>query len=238
MNVIHFIYALVLLLSPTVLAQKKLQFSTHISDRQPLGAISRALLIEAYKELNIELTFEVYPVNRSLTYSNLGKVDGEIFRAKFITNEYPNLVLIDEPLLHVDIMAYYLVNNKDIKGPIHTWEDLASYRIAQTKGFRHLKNKIIKPIKMDFSSQLIPLLVSNKVDAVILSKLDGDYIINQQEYSDVDIRSVVVATFPAYHLLNNKHEALVSKVKKSFKKMKVTGKSEEIILQVMNRFSY
>lgn len=223
-----------------VLAQKTLQFSTHLPESQPLGAISRALLIEAYKELNIELTFQVYPVNRSLAYSNSGKVDGEIFRVKSIINEFPNLVLVDEPLLHVDIVAYYLADNKKIKGTIHGWEDLKPYSIAHTKGFRSIENKIkdTSRIKMDFGKQLTPLLISNKVDVVIMNKLDGDNIINQKHYRDIDIRSVVFSTIPTYHLLNNKHQALASKVKKSFKKMKVTGRSEEIISQVMSRFSY
>lgn len=240
MNIKYFIYALVLLLSPTVLAKKTLQFSTHIPENQPLGAISRGLLIEAYKKFNIELTFQVYPVNRSLKYSNSGEVDGEIFRAKFIINEFPNLVLVDEPLLYVDIVAYYLANNKEIKRPIHKWKDLTPYRIAHTKGFRHIKNKMkdTSTIKMDFSLQLIPLLISQKVDVAILSKLDGDYIVNQKNYRDIDIKSAVVATIPAYHLLNSKHQALASKVKMSFKQMKVTGRSEEIISQVMRRFSY
>ena len=84
------------------------------------------IIREVYKKLGYTLTIKNNSFEGSLISSSSGESDGELFRFKSVADNYPSLLIVDEPLFSIETIAF--TKDKNIK--IESWGGLAKYRIS------------------------------------------------------------------------------------------------------------
>ena len=96
------------------------------------GRLLLDIYTEAFKRLNMPFQFVSCVPSQCGIYILQGNLDGEIARAEFYRQIYPDLVKTTESALIIYISAF-AVNSNIV---IHDWKDLANndYKIGYTKG--------------------------------------------------------------------------------------------------------
>lgn len=64
------------------------------------------MLVEVFGSLGLEIEFRYRPNKRSITETNNGVADGEFARIASIAEDYPNVIVVPEPLAQLDIVAF------------------------------------------------------------------------------------------------------------------------------------
>lgn len=72
---------------------------------------------EAFSRLGYTFAYNLYPLKRSLSESNAGRIDGECARGRMppaLQKKYPNLIQVKEPIWESRICVYSM--SPDIRG--------------------------------------------------------------------------------------------------------------------------
>ena len=132
---VFFVFLILLLWSGELQSQetyqKTIHFGTLNSPRTKVYQRAFALLTEAFKRNGLGFSMEVLPGKRSLMYVSQGVIDGDAFRVHTLnqSDEYPEIVRVDEPILIIDQSVW---SKKDIK--VDGWESLKPYSIVYERG--------------------------------------------------------------------------------------------------------
>ena len=185
------------------------------------------ILERVYDRIGIKIRIQTFPANRALNLSNSGEFDGEVQRIDGISEDYPNLIKVPEPIFYLEACAF--VKNTEIR--IKGWKSLKPYRIGIPRGFKYLENNTDGMNRLVVSSieQLFYLLNEGRIDIVIISKNYGQAFL--KAHRDMRIRQITppIIKVPLYHYLHKKHNALVPVVEARIKKMKEEGIISNII---------
>jgi len=176
-------------------------------------------LAKAYLALGYQLQVEHLPAGRSLLMSNKGDYDGELFRIKTVAANYPNLLLVPEPLTSLALYAFVRdeVQNPDDDGG---WQQNPKLRIGYVRGFKMAEQYPLKGSRVAVTTtrQAIEMLKQGKVDLL----LDDVASVLQVEPSlaEAKLRRLpqVLATEQLFHFLHKKHQALVAPLAAELKK--------------------
>lgn len=126
-----------------------------------------AIMTEAFNTLDIKVEYRYRPDKRSITEANAGTVDGEFARIATIVDQYPNLVIVPEPLANSNLVAFSL--QPDIKLSDYKIEQ-HQYRIAYLSGWANataLLKDYENKVAVAAFDVLFKLLASKRVDVVI-----------------------------------------------------------------------
>lgn len=176
-------------------------------------------LAKAYLALGYQLQVEHLPAGRSLLMSNKGDYDGELFRIKTVAANYPNLLLVPEPLTSLALYAFVrgeVQNPDDDAG----WQQNPRLRIGYVRGFKMAEQYPLKGSRVAVTTtrQAIEMLKQGKVDLL----LDDVASVLQVEPSlaEAKLRRLpqVLATEQLFHFLHKKHQALVAPLAAELKK--------------------
>lgn len=208
-----------LLFTSSAWAKEKLVFST-INGISIIGA-GEQFLKEAYQQLNIDISVEEYPGERSLVAANTGKTDGELGRIAGIEKEYPNLIMVPVPILRLSISAF---SNKQIS--IANKDDLKKYRIgfvAGTKIVENMTNEVPHRMRVSRPDQLFQMLLLNRIDVAIDMTEDGLVLMKSDKYKMIKPVSPILEQGDVFHYLNKKHADIVPKITSVLKNMADKG---------------
>ncbi len=177
--------------------------------------VATAVVLEAYKRINLEAVVENYSLLKSLSMSSNGKSDAELFRARIISEKYPTLYIVDEPLLTINNVCFSIKDNLNIKN----WNSLKPYKIAFVRGIKFIENKTMgfDVIAVDNLDVAFNLLKYKRVDVVIADDLNGLYQLKKHLLKDQIFISEPLSTDKLYHYVNIKHKALVPKLEQALK---------------------
>jgi len=222
---IFLISTLLLLLSSQAFSSEKLIFTS--IKNSSFTNFAMAVLGEAYKRIDIEISNEPLPAKRSLRWANEGlHYDGELFRISGIEKQYTNLIPIKVPLHKSQWMAY--TKNKKIK--IAGWQSLKPYKIGIRRGIVTTKNgtKGFDTQEVNTNKQLFEMLYRNRVDVVILSKGNAEKALDGLNYEGINMLEPPVSTRYVYHYIHKKNKHLQSKLYKVLEKMEKEGLIDKI----------
>lgn len=208
---------LISLFSANSIAQQSLVFTT-FENTDPNSAIPQKL-IKAYKALGIDISFKYLPGKRAITMANKGKVDGELYRIAGLSEQYPNLVMVEEPVDMLEWVAY--TTRPEIK--INGWESLHPYHIGINSGviFTERKTRGMKRTMMDRHSHLFGMLVKQRLDVVITTRPASTASLKALNLTDqVIANEPAIASIPLYHYLHIKHSDKAPQVAQQLKKLK------------------
>lgn len=89
-------------------------------DNEQTHAIAKYVLIEAYKEIGYQVTFDDLPGKRALEWANKGLTDGDVARIEGTEKKFTNLIPIEIPIIYFKGVVF----TKNIKRNIAQWKDL------------------------------------------------------------------------------------------------------------------
>jgi len=174
------------------------------------------ILTEAFNALDIEVEFRYRPDKRSIAEANDGLVDGEFARIATIVEQFPNLVVVHEPLAHGNLVAFTLCPTIDFT---HYQLTQHEYTIGYLAGWANatalLKNYSNQVAVAEYDV-LFKLLANNRVDLVIYTQAAGDKILRSMKIDNYQTSSSLMP-FTVYLLLNKKHANLASKLANEIK---------------------
>ena len=189
--------------------------------------VTHKVIKEAYRRLGLTISLDYYPAKRSLALSNEGVFyDGELHRIGGMEKKYPNLIPIWVPIYLLEGVIVTSGVDFDVKG----WDSLNPYSIAVRRGISFTVNgtKGMNRVILNSNEHLFQLLDNQRVDIIVLSRINALKQIQNQKYSNLKILEPPVQVYKMYHYLHKKNAHLVPKLKSVLKDMQEEGVIQKI----------
>ncbi len=218
-------------------ASNKLVFSGGGGRYAP--ALGESVLRQAYANLGYSFELVSYPMLRALKSSNDGVVDGELMRIAGIEKEYPNLIMVPEPLVIVQGVAF--TKRKDIK--VRGFESLRPYRVAYQRGikFAEYGTEGMDRVALTSHERAFALLDAGRVDVVVSSLIEGLRVLAEHDYEGVFALEPSLTEQKLYHYLHKRHVELVPSITNSIRRLRAAGeldsRSDALIEQLKLQIS-
>lgn len=179
---------------------------------------SEQVLTEAYARLNIKVEFKRYPGARSVVEANKGNVDGEVARLNTVLKNYKNLRQVPVPLFYSELSAFV---RDGYQGDLSSWAALDGSALATVRGFKLIENKLEGQnlTRVDTSESAIAMVQSNRAEVAVLNRLLGILALTKINATDIKVYDPPLERLPVFHLLHQKHEALIPKITAELKIM-------------------
>lgn len=203
--------------------------SPPLSNKQQTGYFDQ-LIKHAFSMIGKNVVIEMKPAERSLQDANNGLTDGEFIRVSNISDLYPNLLIVPEPIYLMDFVAFHH-NISTTKA--NNWQDLTHHSIGFVNGWKIIeKNTQFVENKISVSNQqtLFKLLEAGRFDFAIYSKVFGQQVIKNLSLSHIKYSNNKLAQEPMYLFLHKRHRALIPELTKALKELK-TGPLYQVIHQ-------
>jgi len=187
-----------------------------------LISYAHEVLTEAYGRLDHTIKVLELPAARSIFISNEGAgVDGELFRVSGIETKFQNLVPIPVTLSFSDWVVVSKSNTIKIEG----WHSIKPYVVGTRLGVvtTDIGTLGMEPTKVNTNKQLLKMLLSDRVDLIVLSKNNALKHTLGMEYKKLHILQPPIQRVPVYHFLHQKHTALSPEITSILKTMQQQG---------------
>lgn len=190
-------------------AGKTMRAST-LLETDPATDIAEQVLREAYHRLGMGLEVVRLPAERALLSANDGVVDGELYRKVGIERDYPNLMIVPVPLLTYEIVIFTLGTSFVVSG----WESLRPFTIGFIRGIKIVEQNTqgmrIEPVGT--MMQALQKMTMGRTDVVVGNRASGLAVARSLKLADIRVLQPPLATFPVFHYVHKKHEALIPKL--------------------------
>lgn len=185
-------------------------------------------LAKAYLALGYQLQVEHLPAGRSLLMSNKGDYDGELFRIKTATANYPNLLLVPQPLTTLALYAFVRDGPQHPKGQaawIAQWQQDPKLRIGYVRGFKMAEQYGFKGSRVAVTTtrQALEMLKQGKVDLMLDDVASVLQVEPDLTKAQLYRLPQVLATEQLFHFLHKKHQALIAPLAAELKKQNPGG---------------
>jgi len=206
-------------------AMPVMNISTLTGD-DPAAVIAELVLREAYRRLGRTLVVHQLPGERSLVYANEGKMDGELYRKLGLDRDYPNLVIVPVPLLTFELVIFTRGTSFVVNG----WDSLRPYTMGFVRGNKIAQEntKGMKVEQVPTMHQAFEKLMMGRTDLVLGHRASGMAVVRSQKLEGITVLEPPLASFPVYHYVNRKHEALVPELTRVLKQMQADRTIERI----------
>ena len=207
-----------------------MQVST-LLEADPATMIAERVLHEAYSRLGIKMVVVKVPGERSLLSVDHGQMDGELYRKLGMEREYPNLRIVPVPLLNYEIVIFTLGTTFVVNG----WDSLRPFTIGFVRGIKIIEQNT-QGMKLEPTTtmrQAFLKMTLGRSDIVVANRNSGLAILKEIKMTDVKVLEPPLATFPVFHYLHKKHEALVPKLTIVLQQMQKEKMIEKIQKAVM-----
>jgi polar amino acid transport system substrate-binding protein len=185
------------------------------------------ILQEAFGRIDQQIDIDHLPSERALMNANSGLTDGEFPRISGLERLYPNLVKVPEKLTNYEFVAFS--KHQGIKMP--SWDALHPYDVAIVRGWKILEKNIVNTrslVRAKSQKLLFNLLVNNRADIVVYSRVAGYAFIHSQGLEGIVALEPPLAVREMYLYLNKKHEQLIKPLAQALREMKADGTYTEI----------
>lgn len=226
------VFFLLLLCQPAT-ADGKLVFSTQAlppySIENGTGFFD-TLYPEIGRRAGLEITVVQQPDRRSLELTNNGTNDGDGPRLPGLEEQFPNLIRVDEPILHAKLVAFTRKGSG-----ITSWEDMANKFAAIPRGWP-------LPEKMPASMRLttvvathhgMAMLAEGRIDAALTLPEAGRHEINKHGYVNISPEFTVLDDRELYLYMHRKHTALVPDINAAIRDIKADGTWDRLFKQAI-----
>ncbi|MBD1581138.1 substrate-binding periplasmic protein [Pseudoalteromonas sp. S16_S37] len=209
---------------------RPITLSTTNDPRTPLYQQATQVLNVALAELGYELTVVTLPNKRSLSWANLGKVDGELFRVSDLDLvSLPNLEQVEQAIAVVD---------QSVVGKDHIvvdgWPSMKDYTIAYERGTAFLDKNQARfkgVILVNDFHQAIELISMGRADITITSRATAARLLSVSPimFADVKIHTPPLVEIKLHTYINKQlHPHLAKRLSHLLFKMKQDGRFEQL----------
>lgn len=178
------------------------------------------ILKAAFGRAGLQARIQMLPAERSFQESNSGAADGEIGRIRGIEAAYPNLMIVDEPIIEArDFVAFSVMHPFETGG----WESLKPYNVGYVRGWKIYENNIVEAKSLsaaDSTEALFRMLQSDRVDVAMSARIDGLYTAKRIGLTNVRVLEPPLATVQLFLYLHRSHADIVPRIEGALREMK------------------
>lgn len=209
-----------------------LTFGSFLETSTPLVRICERVLREAYGQLGIRIQVHVSPSVRSLQEAREGHTDGELCRSRQTADLLGELIRIDPPLWHADVVTFA---TRPLE--VRDWNSLTPYRVGYERGkvglMQHLKNSPRNSASNGVENGLLKL-AAGRVDAHVDEYYSAMLVLHQRD----DLRNIrpvgpALERYQMHHLLNRRHADLAQPLEQVLQRMQRNGELKRIEQEVL-----
>jgi polar amino acid transport system substrate-binding protein len=187
------------------------------------------MLTEAFHRIGIRAEIVYTPTGSSLSDVNAGILDAEINRITGMEKSYPNLIMVPEPNMTMDFVAFSLqpfdsdgwesIRNLDI-GLVRGWKILED----NTAGFPHV-------IRVPTEVELFTMLNKERLHIALYDRLTGYAVLRDLGIDRVHHLDPPLASRDMFLYVHEKHEGIVGSIALALREMKADGSYDAIMKQ-------
>lgn len=190
------------------------------------GGYYGELAREIFARVGISAKAIRLPSARSIINANEGIDDGVIGRIAGMDEKYKNLIMIPEPVVRLQFVAYSL----DQKISIESWDSFKPYSVGYIRGWRIYEKNLPQTKSLTIvnnAEQLFKLLMNGRAELIMFEYYRGTWW-NEYLGANAHIIGSPVAEKDMYLYMHKKHKDLVPKITEAFKAMKQDGTFQKI----------
>lgn len=143
------------------------------------GGVAVNIIQDIFKQIDgVDVEFKLFPWMRVLKSVKEGQLDGCILLKK--TPERLEYMEFTAPLLDDQLLLWYKPSHFPDGFSWEKYTDLSDYKIAGQLGYsygndwdRAVENKVISVYEVDSGLQLMAMLMSDRVDLIVMNKMVG-----------------------------------------------------------------
>jgi polar amino acid transport system substrate-binding protein len=202
----------------------------------PLIASSKAVIAQAYAQLNQAITFVDVPPRRALVLLLSGEVDGNLQRVFELSHEQPSLVRVDTPINRMAVRVYALKADR----LMDNWSHLSGLRVAYRRGVLALERGVptgAVRIEARTDAELFRILAAGHADVVLTAEPDD----GAQHPSALKVGAVrldaVLQLVPMYHYLSRAHVGLATRLNSVLLAMQASGEYHALRQRALQLFA-
>jgi|OM-RGC.v1.012936433 hypothetical protein len=177
---------------------------------------------QAFKELDIEVSFLEIPTARATREANSGRVDGDLLRTDEYQDYVPNYMPVLEPLGAIKIKAYTLKSKK-----LDTYEELIESTVATVRGAKLVADlqKIypFKTVELLSWEKCFILVSKRKVDVALSTPHYAALLMKKHNIANLEEKSLELGEVKFYLWLKKEHHHIAEQLNDIFIKMKADG---------------
>ncbi len=215
--------SLTLLVFPTqAFAGNTLVLSTEKYTATPHTMLMNAIITEALKRLGYKTVLRRLPSKRALYEANSGEVDGNFLRNSSLSHNYPNLIMVPEPITHISMVAFS--KHEDIR--VNGWNSLLPLRVVWIRGWQICENKLVnarKISRVNNVDQLFNFLEEDRADVGIFIKELGVETLREMRIKNIHPLLAPIYEYDLFLYLHKKHAKIVPQVAETLHAMKEDG---------------
>jgi polar amino acid transport system substrate-binding protein len=198
-----------------------------------LEAVSRAILTEAYRRIDIDLQFKEVPATRALFEASQGHVDGDLQRIDGLSARFPKLAQVKVPINEFDAV----VVTRDKQFTPDGWSSLTPYTIGFHRGIVIFENRTagMKTDPAPTNELVLKKLQTGRTDIAVMPEGDSRDLLATMPGHSLMILFPAVERVPLYHYVHTRHAALVPRLEAALRAMQADGSAAAIRARVLDR---
>jgi polar amino acid transport system substrate-binding protein len=191
------------------------------------GILDR-LLVAAFGRLGRRVEIRMPPAERGLQDANNGIADGDVGRIRGVDAIYPNLVIVDEPIIESrDFVAFSI--RHQFRTP--DWAALNPYNVGLVQGWKifetHAANARSVTRTRD-TRALFRMLQHDRIDVALSARLDGLTMAHDLGIQGIRALEPPLARLKMFLYLHRRHADLAPRLARTLRAMKADGAFERI----------
>lgn len=194
----------------------------------PAGTGFQDLIIkEAFRRLGISVKIVHLPSERSLVNANEGIDDGVLVRVAGMEADYPNLIIVSEPITNFQFVIF----TKTVHTKLSGWDSLKPYNVGIIRGWKILEHNLADVKSLTIvrdETALFSMLDEGRVDLIVYDKLQGLALIKENKFNNIRLMEPPIVIKPMYLYLNKRHKDIVPKLVNILQEMRAGGLIEAL----------
>lgn len=182
------------------------------------------VMTAVYRHIGYSLQIVPLPSRRGLTKANAGDYDGELYRVKAVSNDFPNLVPVPTPL---GVMAFQAFAMRPL--PLNGWASLAKYRLGSEMGVKYVEYNTAG-MQVSYApkpEQLFLMLKAGRIDVVVMETTSARLALDELRASGETLAGMqalgVIDEVELHTFLHRKHAALIPRVDQALRELDAQG---------------
>ncbi len=158
--------------------------------------------------------------------ANAGGSDAELIRIEGLEVRFPNLVMIQEPVTHIEVVAFSKIPNHKITG----WDDLKPFSLAYLDGMILVEEAVqgFRAQGCRTMNKALELVANDRYDLALLPRIDGLGYLKESDINSIVPLEPPLAKRPLYHYIHSKHQHLAKPLESALKAMKASGEWQQL----------
>lgn len=185
------------------------------------------IVLEAFQRLGIRLRLERLTAERALKNVDQGTDDGVYARIAGMERQYPNMVMVPEPVCEFLFTAF----TKDPALTVRRWEDLKPLNVGFINGWKIVEANVggARSVQRTRDGEMLfAMLDFGRADVVVMELYSGLELIRSKGYQGMRALNPPLERRDMHLYLNKRHADLVPRLDAALREMKRDGTMERL----------